>query len=197
MKIIKSIADAILDHKSGMKEATEILKKLDPQFSEIELHYQEAAEILKTTIGNSAEEYLDLREQSTYHEFLSLCWSGFHLNYSCFINPINSLALNEDFEFILQEQRLSALPQAKTASQFGTGFLKSIPQDKLELLEPIIEYYSYLQTVGYKIAHYWGYEVAACLFKNLVPGYSVDSTTAGKYRQKLMSYLNFNIKELE
>lgn len=197
MKTISSISNAILDHKAGMKEAAEILKELDPQFSEIEQNYQEAAEMLKAAIGNSAEEYLYIKERSAYHEFLSLCWSGFLLNYSCFINPANALILNEDFDFFLQEHRLAALPEAKRASGFEETFVKSLPDSKLELLDPITDYFSYLQTVGYKLAHYWGYRLADSLLMYLVPGYVADDMITNKYRQGIRRYLSIKIEALE
>lgn len=58
MRTISFIANTILDHTRGMKEITEILKELDPQFSQIVQDFQTASEKLKSLTGTSSAEYL-------------------------------------------------------------------------------------------------------------------------------------------
>lgn len=196
MRTISFIANTILDHTRGMKEITEILKELDPQFSQIVQDFQTASEKLKSLTGTSSAEYLFIKEQSMYYELLSLCWSGFLLNYLCFANPANALILNEDFDFLLQEHRLNALPSSKKAAQFEEKLLPMIPSDQWDILEPVTEYFSYLQTVGYKLAHYYGYHLADHLLQYFLPGYVADTVVFSKYQQKIKDYLEIKVEEL-
>lgn len=131
-----------------------------------------------------------------YYELLSLCWSGFLLNYLCFANPANALILNEDFDFLLQEHRLNALPSSKKAAQFEEKLLPLIPRDQWDILEPVTEYFSYLQTVGYKLAHYYGYHLADHLLQYFLPGYVADTAVSIKYQRKIKDYLAIKVEEL-
>ena len=70
-------------------------------------------------------------------------------------------------------------------------------RDKLDLTEDITGFYSYLQTSGYKIAHYFGFRFADLFLPYVIPGYVDDSVNTGYYRRTLQEYLDIALDRLE
>ena len=55
------------------------------------------------------------------------------------------------------------VPAAKKANMASYDYLEELRashRDKLDLLDGINSFYSYLQTIGYKVAHYYGFVLA-------------------------------------
>ena len=61
----------------------------------------------------------------------------------------------------------------------------------------IIHYFSYLETVGFKLAHYFGFAFADRFLGHVVPGYAPDSATTTQYAMMLQEYLDFNLSLLD
>lgn len=49
----------------------------------------------------------------------------------------------------------------------------------------IADYYSYLETIGFKLVHYWGFLWGNEFFPKVVPGYAADTVFTAKYMHML------------
>ena len=59
------------------------------------------------------------------------------------------------------------------------------------------EYMSYMETVAYKLAHYFGFILADQFLYHVIPGYVNDSVTQMQYAWDLQKYLQLDLKVLE
>lgn len=84
---------------------------------------------------------------------------------------------------------------AKKARDTIHAFYKVLREnyrDRLDLTEDITDFYSYLQTSGYKIAHYFGFRLADQFLPYVIPGYTDDRVNTGHYRRTLQEYLDID-----
>ena len=58
-----------------------------------------------------------------------------------------------------------------------------------ELFGDILDYISYLETTGPKLAHYFGFALGNEILPNLVPGYHPDRVLTMQYKAMLTHYL--------
>ncbi len=192
MKKINETVSKVLDFSTVMEELTAAFAEMDPDFPSLAQAYSEAAQGLVTEFGEAAQTFLTAKESEFCIEVLSLCWSGFLLNYQCFQDPVHGLMLDCDFEALHQEDRLRSIPALQRFSQDATA----LPAES-ELLLPVTEYYSYLQTYGYKLAHYYGFRLANGILPYLVPGYVPNKLLAWKYRSKIAMYSELKVDMLD
>lgn len=60
-----------------------------------------------------------------------------------------------------------------------------LPHDCCEYVDKISDYYSYLETIGFKLVHYWGFLWGNEFFPKVVPGYAADTVFTAKYTHML------------
>jgi hypothetical protein len=187
-----------------MGNVSDTLHKIDPQFAHEEQQYICTVEALKEEIGDTvsptAAEYIAAKEQKICTELVYVAWLGFQQNLACFQNPVNSLFLKLDYEDFHQERRMHMLPQVRQAMKTIDGFhatLRESPERNKDLTDGIVSYMSYLETTGYKLAHYFGFILADKLLEHVVPGYCSDSLTTLAYARELREYLKLDLKSLE
>ncbi len=195
MKKISETVSKMLDFPAVMEELTAAFGELDSNFPGLAHAYSEAAQGLVTEFGEAAQTFLTAKESEFCIEVLSLCWSGFLLNYQCFQDPIHGLMVDCDFEVLHQEERLPSIPALGRFSQDASALLALLPAGSERLL-PITEYYSYLQTNGYKLAHYYGFRLANGILPWLVPGYVPNELLTWKYKSKIARYSEINVDRL-
>ena len=75
--------------------------------------------------------------------------------------------------------------------------LRTLPEEQQRLTEGITEYMSYMETVAYKLAHYFGFILADQFLYHVIPGYVNDSVTQMQYAWDLQKYLQLDLKVLE
>jgi len=204
MKTIQTILGQLTNPKKVMAEIRETLRTIDPEFIDAEIKYLSAASNLEKELGNcitpSVGEFLAAKEEEFVSEIIYIGWQGFQLNMDIFHAPINAIMLRGDYEELYRERRLGTLPMAKNARDTTNAFyevLREKYRDKLDLTEDITGFYSYLQTSGYKIAHYFGFRLADLFLPYVIPGYVDDSVNTGYYRRTLQEYLDIAIDRLE
>ena len=204
MKTVQTILGQLTDPKTIMAEICETLRTIDPEFFDAEVKYLAAASNLEKELGGSITpsvgEFLAAREEEFASEIIYIGWQGFQLNMDIFNAPINAIMLRGDYEELHRERRLGTLPMAKKARDTINAFyevLREKYRDKLDLTENISGFYSYLQTSGYKIAHYFGFRLADQFLPHVIPGYVDDSVNTGYYRRTLQEYLDIDIDRLE
>lgn len=204
MKTVQTILGQLTDPKTIMAEIRETLRTIDPEFLDAEIKYLSAASNLEKELGNSitpsVSEFLTAEEEEFVAEIIYIGWQGFQLNMDIFNAPINAIMLRGDYEELHRERRLGTLPMAKKARDTINAFYKVLREnyrDKLDLTEDISGFYNYLQTSGYKIAHYFGFRLADLFLPYVIPGYIDDSVNTGYYRRTLQEYLDIDIDRLE
>lgn len=204
MKTVQTILGQLTDPKTIMAEIRETLRTIDPEFFDTEVKYLAAASNLEKELGNSitpsVSEFLAAEEEEFVSEIIYIGWQGFQLNMDIFHAPINAIMLRGDYEELHRERRLGTLPMAEKARDTINAFYEMMREnyrDKLDLTEDITGFYSYLQTSGYKIAHYFGFRLADLFLPYVIPGYVDDSVNTGYYRRTLQEYLDIAIDRLE
>jgi hypothetical protein len=56
--------------------------------------------------------------------------------------------------------------------------------------------YAYLETVGFKLAHLWGFLWGNAFFQEVVPGYTPDTALTARYAQMVSMDIVFPIRVL-
>ncbi len=204
MYTVKSVMTHLVDPEVVLQNVSETLRKIDPEFAKEEQQYFQAVEALKAAIGNStspsAGEYIAAKERKLCAELIYVGWLGFQQNIECFKNPINTLFLKMDYEDFHRERSMHTLPEVQKALETINAFyeaLRTLPEEQRSLTEGITEYMSYMETVVYKLAHYFGFILADQFLYPVIPGYSNDSVTQMQYAWDLRKYLQLDLKVLE
>jgi hypothetical protein len=139
-------------------------------------------------------------EEKFVFSVIYIGWQGFQLNLSVFHNPVNALLLKEDYEKLHQERRLGTIPVVDTAQRTIHSFydaLSHLSKDYVNLIDDITDFYSYLETVGYKLAHCFGYRLANRFLPYVIPGYVSDEVHTRKYTAELQEYLNIKFDMIQ
>lgn len=204
MKTITSILQQMTNPKAIIHELRETLRVIDPEFFDTEVKFLAASVSLEKELGNtitpSVSEYLAAKEEEFAAEVIYIGWLGFQLNLDIFNNPINALLLKGDFEELLRERRLGTLPMAKKPREVLEAFhseTRILPEAKCALIDEITSFYSYLETTGYKIAHYFGFRLADHFLQYVIPGYTSDTVNTLQYSSQLCDYLQIDLDRLE
>lgn len=204
MKTVQSILHQMTDPKAIMAELCETLRIIDPEFFDTEVKYLAAASNLERELGNSiapsVSEFLAAKEAEFTAEIIYIGWQGFQLNIDIFNAPVNALMLRGDYEELHRERRLGTLPMAWKPREIINAFYKELREnhsDKMDLTDDITSFYSYLQTTGYKLAHYFGFRLADQFLPYVIPGYTNDSVDTMYYQSDLKKYLNIDIERVD
>lgn len=200
MYTVQSAIEQLTAPKAVLQGMSETLRKIDPFFSEEEKKYFQAVATLKAAIGDSispsASEFVAAKERKISAELIYTAWLGIQQNLECFKNPINVLFLKTDYEDFHRERRMHMLPDVREANQTINDFheaLRSLPEEKRELANGISEYICYLETTGYKLAHYFGFILADEFFCHVIPGYCKDDVTTMQYTWDLQKFLQLDL----
>ena len=178
--------------------------KWDPDYEKEEQAFIAACATFEASLGDSvsftAQDYLDALEKSFASDIVFVVGRGFKLNLDIYHNPVNALAFKLDYEDLHQERMMPLVPAAKKANKASYDYLEELRashRDKLDLLDGVNSFYSYLQTVDYKVAHYYGYLLADQLLPHLVPGYYADSAYVSTYGLILNKDISVNVFNLK
>lgn len=204
MPTVKTILNQMTDSQYIMQELKKTIRSLDPMFQEEEAVFLHAVDCFTQEMEEpgcfSITKYLTAKENELAMELIYIGWQGFQLNLEIFKNPVAAMFLQEDYEELHLERRLCTLPTVQKAradqSVFCTA-LEMLPEEKKNLVQSIDAYYSYLQTVGYKLAHYFGFRLADQFLPNVVPGYASDPVHSSRYAMPLSHYLQADLAKLE
>ena len=99
-----------------------------------------------------------------------------------------------DAETYLREDKAKRLPDYHNAECVQEQFYATLTPAQQDRYEDITAYICHLETVGPKLAHYYGYQLGNQLFLHIVPGYSEDIQLTLRYRRILENYLGISIK---
>lgn len=204
MKTVQTVLQQLTDTKAIMAEFCKTLRAIDPKFFEVEVKYLAAASNLEKEMGNcfspSVSEFLAAKEQEFIAEMIYIGWQGFQLNIDIFNAPINALMLRGNYEELHRERCLGTLPMARKSRETINAFYEVMREkycDKMDLTDDIAGFYSYLETTGYKLVHYFGFRLADQFLPYVIPGYTNDSVNTMYYQSDLRKHLNIDIERLD
>jgi hypothetical protein len=197
MNMIKTAMSCLTDTSTIITRMKMILREIDPNFPTAENEFRDGVIMLRKAIGTEnttcVDDMLLAQDQRIASNLVFLVWSGLHQNLSCFHNSANKLYLKLDFEDIHQEHMLYSMPTTIRAQKQIEKAYQNIPSKLCYLTEPITLYYSYLETIAYKLAHYFGFLLADEFLYWVVPGYCHDNKVTSTYRMELSKYLNMDL----
>lgn len=188
MKITEKLLTQLTDIDAILDATYETIATLDPNYGEEMTSYHESLQALTQAIP-SAEDYILALRQELVSDLRYALWLGFQWNLECFHNPVNKLMLDLDFEELCQESRMHTLPDAQAALKNTQIFVHSLPEDKRELLDPVLDHFAYLKTWSYKLAFCEGFRMADGLLPHFVPAYAPDTMLSMRLEQKLWDNL--------
>ena len=192
MKMTENILAQLTNTEAILDATYKTIATLDPNYGEEMAGYHEGLQALTQAIPGT-EDYILALQKELASDLRHALWLGFQWNLDCFHNPVNKLLLNTDFEELCQESRMYILPDAQIALQKAQCFVRSIPEDKRELLDPITDHFAYLKTWGYKLAFCEGVRLADSLLPHFVPGYVPDIMLSMRLEQKLWDSLGVTV----
>ena len=204
MYTVKSIFTQVTDSKSVFQNIMDTLRSVDPSFEDEHRQYIHSVDTLMDSLCEEdsvkVPEYIAAKENAFCSEMIYIAWLGFQQNIACFENPINTVFLKLDYETIHRENSFQSLPNILSALSAINDFdcsLRSLPDDIQNIAMGITDFFSYLETVGFKLAHYFGFVFADRFLGHVIPGYTPDSATTTQYAMMLQEYLDFNLSLLD
>ena len=204
MYTVKSVFTQVTDPKSVFQNIMDTLRTVDPSFEDEHRQYIHSVDTLMDSLCEEdsvkVPEYIAAKENAFCSEMIYIAWLGFQQNIACFRNPINTEFLKLDYETIHRENSFQALPNVRSALPAINDFdcaLRSLPEDIQNTAMEITDFFSYLETVGFKLAHYFGFAFADRFLGHVIPGYTPDSATTTQYAMMLQEYLDFNLGLLD
>ncbi len=198
MKKIKEVLAHLTNPEMLMGRLREILRQIDPTYPAEEKKFLRASAALEASL-DSAGEFLKAMEERTAAAALSMGWQGFSLNLEIFRDPVNALPLLAGGDALYREEHLELLPGAAKARACLCAFqsrLRELPEPQQTLADMVIDYYAYLETTGYKVAHYYGFVLADFLLHHLIPEYTGNAGWAESYRASLGTYLQVDLRRI-
>lgn len=113
---------------------------------------------------------------------------GLKANWNHFIDPIGRTFLDVDAEVYLREDVAKRLPDYQNAESVQEQFYAALSPAQQDRYEDITAYICHLETVGPKLAHYYGYMLGNQLFPHIIPGYGADTQLMLRYQYILDNY---------
>ena len=184
----------LLDKHTIMDFLIAMVEENFQDFPAVQQGYILAMETLQNSIGENAvhKEREAICQQITSTILFSGVL-GLQANYHYFSDPVGGNFLNADPEVYLRENIAKHLPEYAAAQQSRSEFFSQLDAAQKELYQPVTEYTSYLETVGPKLAHYFGYLWGNELLQRVVPGYQPDLAFTLQYCIKLEGYFGRQI----
>lgn len=142
----------------------------------------------------TAQDDMEAIEQQLASDLLFSGMLGFKANLDNYINPITRNFLAVDPETYLREDVAHRLPRYTTAQKVRDRFYDSLSQEHRKLYEFVITYVTHIETIGPKLAHYYGYLLGNHILPLVIPGYVPDMALTSQYRIMLEKYLGRPLK---
>lgn len=182
--MIDAMFEKLIRPEAMMDAVRAELIKCDPEYASEVTAFEAAIRRLKETAGEglSAEvdSALDEEEETMGERLIFLFWQGVKQNLACFLDPKEKLFLELDYEDIHHEAEMNQFIPAEPRG-FTPEVIESLPEQTKAIMEQILDYYCYLETVAYKMIHYRGFRFGNRFLKMVVPGYVADETITALY----------------
>lgn len=179
---------------SMITELSNWLVEKDLDFPPVQAAYQDAAKILVNQLGKEAEAFLSAQDQQIISDLRYSAYLGFQANLANFRCSSGNHFVAQGSDRFLHEHIMYSLPGRVNYDTIIAAFQTRYGQSAEPQLDAIQNYYIYLETVGPKLAHYWGYVFANHFLSLVEPGYVCDSAQTSIYTMELSRELGFLVK---
>ena len=166
----------------------EWLAQKNEDFATDKKQYINAMNTLRKDLGSAVMEEMNAITRQCASDLLFAGMLGLKANFDNFIDPVARNFLDVDSEVYLREETAHSMPEYVQAQQARDRFYTRLSPAQRETYEAVISYTSHLETVGPKLAHYYGYLLGNELLPRVVPGYHVDSVLTMRYADMLNRY---------
>ena len=188
-----------ISYKEMVATLVDTMSANSEEFVAEQTNFNETISLLKTELdpntSPSVDDVVDAIYQQIGSSLLFSCFLGFKANLDHFIDPVSRTFLDVDPEIYLRENIAQQLPDYQRAQHVQEQLYKALsPSQKEKYDDGITTYICHLETVGPKMAHYYGYLLGNQLFPHVVPGYVADTQLTLLYRYTLEEYCQFRIK---
>ena len=186
-------------YKEIVAKLEDILATNSKEFVADQAQFDETISLLRTELEQdtspSAADLVDAIHQQIGSTLLFSYCLGLKANLDHFIDPVSRTFLDVDPEIYLRENIAQQLPDYLRAQHVQKQLYKSLSTSQKEKYdEAITTYICHLETVGPKLAHYYGYRLGNQLFPRIIPGYVSDTQFLIQYRYMLEMYLGISIE---
>ena len=144
--------------------------------------------------GASVSEMLEAMEQQIGSRLVFSFFLGLKANLDHYHDPVCRTFIDIDPEIYLRENVAQQLPDYQNAKCIQKKFYTALTAVQQEMYEDISSYISYLETVGPKLAHYYGYIQGNKLFPHIIPGYVEDRQLTLRYSLLLEDYFAIKMR---
>ena len=179
---------------SIVTELSNWLLKKDLDFPPVQADYQDAAKILVNQLGTEAEAFLSAQDQQIISDLRYSAYLGFQANLANFRCSGGNHFVAQGSDHFLREHIMYSLPGRVSYDTIITAFQTRHGRSAELQLDAIQNYYIYLETIGPKVAHYWGYVFANHFLPLAEPGYVCDGAQTSIYTMELSRELGFPVK---
>lgn len=187
-----------VSYKKIVASLVEVMVENFDDFAADQARYKETLSWLEQTLPEgtapSVEKLVNAIDQQIGSTILFSYFLGLKANLDHFMDPIGRTFLDVDTETYLRENMAKQLPDCQNAQRTQEQFYASLTPAQQERYEDITSYICHLETVGPKLAHYYGYLLGNQLFPRIIPGYGEDAPFTFQYRNILENYLGICIK---
>lgn len=179
---------------SIVTELSNWLLKKDLDFPPVQADYQDAAKILVNQLGTEAEAFLSAQDQQIISDLRYSAYLGFQANLANFRCSGGNHFVAQGSDHFLREHIMYSLPGRVSYDTIITAFQTRHGRSAELQLDAIQNYYIYLETIGPKVAHYWGYVFANHFLPLAEPGYVCDGAQTSIYTMELSRELGYPVK---
>ena len=182
-----------ISYKELVTKLVDVIAANSIEFAADQAHFDETISLLKTELEQdtspSATDLADAIYQQIGSTLLFSYCLGLKANLDHFIDPVSRTFLDVDPEVYLRENIARQLPDYLQAQHVQEQFYRTLsPKQKEKYDDGITTYICHLETVGPKLAHYYGYLLGNQLFPHVILGYVSDAQLTLRYRYMLEAY---------
>ena len=188
-----------ISYKEIVAKFVAVMVTNSEEFVADQARFDETISLLKTELEQdtspSVADLVDSIYQQIGSTLLFSYYLGLKANLDHFLDPVSRTFLDVDPEVYLRKNIAPQLPDYLRALHVQGQFYNTLSStQKGKYDESITTYICHLETVGPKLAHYYGYVLGNLLFPHVIPGYVSDTQLSLQYRYMLEEYYGNNIE---
>lgn len=193
MLTLKTILDQF-SNKEIYDSLIQMMENHFQDFPEVQQKYLRAMDALQKDMGEVSitKEKEAIRQGIASTLFFS-GWLGLQANLDYYLDPVAGNFLNTEPEIYLREKAVRKLPEYEAAQETRKQFYAGLTDKQRLIYEDVTEYICYLETVGPKLAHYYGYLLGNSMLHRVVPGYQPDMAFTLRYAMMLENYFGADL----
>lgn len=181
----------------GLVEAlVEFMEEHFEDFPDVRQRYLSAVATLEKELPSIRQEVAAIHHQAAAMLLFS-GYLGLKANLDHFTDPVGRDFLDVDPEVYLRETAARRLPDYRQAQEVREQFAAMLTPSQQEIYQDIGEYVIYLETVGPKLAHYYGYLQGNELLGKIILGYFPDMGHTMRYEAAVEGYFGERISLLK